>query len=210
MNSGFWSIGKWRGVPVFFHWTILLWIPWYLWQNMNFISTALTFLAFVLLMCVHELGHAIVAKKRHVKVEEIRLFVLHGQCEHEHPYYEEDDVFIAWGGVLAQFVILALALVTNYLLALLSPQAYYILAPLFYVFVNTNIAIATINLIPIQPLDGYRAWRAIPLLGEWLRPKYTLLFQKLQNMLNFKKRGKMKKDSERIVAELLERMKEKK
>lgn len=210
MDSGFWSIGKWRDVPVFFHWTILLWIPWSLWQNMDFFWAALTFPAFVLLMCAHEFGHAIVAKLRHVEVEAIKLFVLHGQCEHEHPYYEEDDVFIAWGGVLAQLVLLVLALTAKHLSILLFPPVYYILAPLFYVFINANITIAVINLIPVEPLDGYRAWRAIPLLWEWLQPKYGALFQKFHNVLNFKKRRKMKKDSERIVAELLERMKEKK
>lgn len=209
MDSGFWAIGKWRGVPVFFHWSILLWIPWSVWQNMNFFWAAVTFPAFVLLMCAHELGHALAAKFRRVNVESIKLFVLHGQCEHEPPYHEEDDVFIAWGGVLAQLVILALAVAGKYLLLSLLPPAYYLLFPLFYVFINANLTLAILNLIPIQPLDGYTAWCVFPLLGERLRPKYKTTFQNLHNALNFKKRRQMKKDSERIVAEFLERMKKK-
>ncbi len=209
MQAGYWKLGKWKKIPVFFHWTIFLWLPWYWWTHKNVVDTALTFVAFVALLCIHELGHAIAARSSRVPVYAIRLYLLHGQCEHEEPYYEAEDVFIAWGGVLAQLVVLAVALAALYLSRLLAPYLEYFLAPLFSVFINTNIVIAVINLIPVAPLDGHKAWRAIPLLRAKLFSWARRSLNNLANALNFKKRRATAKDSQRAAAELLDRLRKK-
>lgn len=209
MHSGYWLIGKWKRVPIFFHWTIFLWLPWHFWQERNVTWAVLSFLSFVVLLFAHEIGHAVVAKARRTKVFAIRLYVLHGQCEHEHPYYEEDDVFIAWGGVLAQFIVLIFAVAAKYMSQQLWPQSYYFLMPVFFVLINVNIVIAAINLIPVQPLDGYTAWRALPLLRKRIFPKIKVLLETLWNALNFKRRRALAKESARITTEFLSRFKEK-
>ena len=50
------------------------------------------------------------ARWRRIEVIAIKLSFQHGQCEYQHPEYEVDDVFIVWGGVLAQLALLLLAL----------------------------------------------------------------------------------------------------
>jgi Zn-dependent protease len=214
MHAGYWPIGKWKNIPVFFHWTLFLWLPWYFLINKNLIGAVFTFLAFVALLVAHEIGHAYIAKLRRVRVDAIKLYLLHGQCEHEQPYYEIDDVFIAWGGVLAQLVILILTLAVKYSLLLMpltyfSFRVFYFLAPVFFVFINANIVIAAINLIPIAPLDGHKAWRAIPLLLDRLSPSYKTNFYKLRKMLNLKKRRAAKVESARVVSNLLDRLRNK-
>lgn len=209
MQGGFWSLGKWRGAPVFIHWTILLWLPWYIWKEGSVVWAVVTLLAFVALLLAHEVGHAIAAKTRRLKVEAIRLYVLHGQCEYEHPYYEADDVFVAWGGVFAQFVVLVLALAVKHTCLLLWPPLAFALEPLFLVFISVNIFLVAINLIPVSPLDGYKAWRVFPLLRERLKPRYTALRRAVGSALTVKKHHATKKESERATAELLDRLKKK-
>jgi Zn-dependent protease len=209
MRAGFWFLGKWRGAPLLFHWTILLWLPWYIWKEGSVAWAIGTLLAFVALLSAHEMGHAFAARSRRLKVEAIRLYVLHGQCEYEHPYNEADDVFVAWGGVLAQFVVLVLALAGKHTCLLLWPPLAFTLEPLFSVFISVNIFLGAINLIPVSPLDGHKAWRVIPLLRERLKPRYTALLRAVGSALNFKKHRAMKKKSERATAELLDRLKKK-
>lgn len=206
MQSGYWLVGKWWRIPVSIHWTLLLWLPWYLLQDKNLVWAVLTLLAFTALLCAHEMGHAAIARSRRVKVYAIKLYLLHGQCEHQHPYYEADDVFIAWGGVLAQLVVLILAIAAKHLIIWLAPSTYYLLAPLFSVFINANIVIAAINLIPIAPLDGHKAWRAIPLFRARLSPNFNVLYQKFCNAIDFKKRKAMKLKSKTTATELLNRL----
>src|SRR5512138_70718 len=94
-----WRIGKWRGIPISLHWTVLFGLPWFYYQGKNVPATAISFTAFLFLLLAHELGHAAVALWRNVEVCEIQLFFIHGLCWHDEPYHEQDDVLIAWGGV---------------------------------------------------------------------------------------------------------------
>lgn len=207
--KGYWLIGKWKQIPLFLHWTILLWVPWYLLQGKSFAWVVVSFPAFVGLLAAHEVGHAVAARRRRVKVESINLYVLHGLCKHEDPYYESDHVLIAWGGVLAQGMVLVLALILDHLSSLFLPSLRYSLDPVFFVLINVNFVIAVINLIPVQPLDGHIAWRAIPLLRARYLPQVRFRLRSLRGMLNFRKRQALAKDAERLADELIERMKNK-
>jgi Zn-dependent protease len=208
-RRGYWLVGKWNQIPLFLHWTILLWVPWYLFQGKSLAWLVVSFPAFVGLLAAHEIGHAIAARRRRVKVESINLYVLHGLCEHEDPYYERDHVLIAWGGVFAQGIVLVLALALDHLSSLFLPSLRYSLDPLFFVLINVNCVIAAINLIPIQPLDGHIAWRAIPLLRVRYLPQVGLRLRSLGGMLNLRKRRARVKDAERLADEFIERMKNK-
>jgi len=140
-------------------------------QGASLTALALTLPAFILLMAVHEAGHAIVARRRHVHVRAIRLYVLHGQCEHDLPEYELDHILIAWGGVLAQAVLLLAALLLSYLLSHFAPHVNYLLQPMLAVFIPVNCFIAILNLLPIKRLDGYLAWHIVPIFWRALRSR---------------------------------------
>lgn len=209
MQSGFLKFGKWKQVPFYFHWTVLLWIPWYWWARGSFVWAVITLLAYLFLLLAHELGHAVVARMQRVKVYAIRLYVLHGQCEHEEPYYERDDLFIAWGGVLAQLCVLAIAVAAKYSVRFLFPAGEQILEPVLFVFIDANILIGAFNLIPVAPLDGHKAWRV--LLPAWnaFLSRSKRATRNVRRALTVKRRRAIEIESQQATAELLDRLKKK-
>lgn len=209
MLSAFWKFGKWKRIPFYFHWTVLLWLPWYWWVRGSLLWAAVTLVAYLALLLAHELGHAIVARSQHVKVYTIRLYALHGQCEHEEPYYERSDLFIAWGGVLAQLCVLALALALKYSLRSLYPAWEQFLAPILFVFIDVNIVIGAVNLIPVAPLDGHKAWRALPLAWNAFLFPAKRAMRSARRVFDFKRRRAIKIESQQVTSELLERLKKK-
>lgn len=209
MERGYWAIGKIGQIPFFCHWTLLLWLPWCWWRGDTVGETLLSFPAFILLMAVHEYGHAFAAKYKRVRVDAIKLYLFHGMCEHEQPYYETSHVFIAWAGVLAQLALLLLALALQTLLFRFAPLSYFMLAPLFSVLITINCVIAAINLIPVAPLDGHIAWRIIPLFRQYYWPDLRKGFFTLAGKLNFRKKRAMKREAQRHADELLKRIKNK-
>ena len=203
-----WRLGKWRGIPIFLHWTVLLGLPWFYYQTRSLSATLISFAAFAMLLLAHELGHAIVATWRNVRVFKIQLYVIHGICEHDEPYYEQDDVLIAWGGVAAQFVLLVIALGVDPLLAAFSPFVHAAMWPLLRVFIDTNLLIIVLNLIPIAPLDGAKAWRVLPILRQ--RAGATSWGARLRKLFDARQRARDKEldaKSKRVTAEIIDKLK---
>ena len=194
-----WRLVTWRGVPVALDWTVLLALPWFYFLHRDLIDMALAFVAFFALMLVHELGHAAMAKWRKVPVIDIRLFIMHGYCRYAEPDHEADAIWIAWGGVAAQGLLLLLALGIS---GLLRAQSYYDihreLLPMLWILIETNILIILLNLVPVPPLDGATAWRVIPLL--WKGAPKPSLKRWLRNR-------KLQRQSNKIAADIIERVK---
>lgn len=167
-----WSAGKINNVSIKIHWSIIFIFPYFLYLYKNFLNGIIGTIASLFLLLMHELGHATMARRRKTRVHGIYIYPLHGLCVYDQPYYREDDILIAWGGVLAQLFILLIALIVQSLLYYILPNFYYssqlFLYPIFNVFINVNIFIIIINLIPVQPLDGELAWQIMPMVKEWI------------------------------------------
>ena len=148
-----------RGVPVMFHWSALLLVAFSLRSSSSRLASLF---ALAVMVLVHELGHALLAQRYRLKVREIRIYPFGGECEIEATRSERQLVVIAWGGVLAQLVLFALA---SLVLALHLPLQRELHAMLL-VWTTTNLVIAAFNLLPIPPLDGHRAWRLKHLLPK--------------------------------------------
>jgi hypothetical protein len=153
-----WRLGKWRGVPIALHWTVLLGLPWFYFQTRSVTAAAISFVGFLLLLVAHELGHAAVAMWRGVRVRKIQLYFIHGLCTHDEAYHEEDDVLIAWGGVAA-LSSCGSRLWRRELLKRLPPAAYR--PSLCFAFSWNSTRDDDPQLIPVMP-DGAKAWRAPP------------------------------------------------
>jgi Zn-dependent protease len=202
-----WRLGKWRGIPVSLHWTVFIGLPWFYYQTRSVSATALCFAAFFFLLVAHEIGHAAVALWRNVGVDEIKLFFIHGLCMHDEPYYGDDDVLIAWGGVAAQVVVLVIAFGCNTLLGILSPYMDQVASPVFRVLIETNFVIMILNLMPVPPLDGVKAWRILPLLRA--RAQRTSGWLSLRKLLVAHRRSgdrRLEVDSERMAADVIDRL----
>ena len=206
MQSGARQIGQWRGIPFFFHWTILLWLVWYAVRYQSVLGAGLAFVGLVTLLIAHELGHALAARSRRLEVHAIRLSALHGQCEYELPHDEVDDVFIAWGGVLAQGCILLPAWGLRQVLHWAAPGIEALLAPLFLVLIPVNLLLIAVNLVPVAPLDGHKAWRVLPLLWARWAPGCRQGAAALRNRFDFRKRRAAEQVSKRVASELFERL----
>ncbi|MEI2702837.1 MAG: site-2 protease family protein [Baekduia sp.] len=124
-------------------------------------SYALGFAAAVLLFaCVllHELGHAVVARRHGVQIDEIDLWLLGGVARmSEEPKRASDELAFAAAGPA---VTLAIALVLGGL-HLVLPDSVPALQALVDYLLLVNVAILALNMLPAFPLDGGRIARAI-------------------------------------------------
>lgn len=163
---GTWTIGRLRGAPIALHWSLPLgalffgrfgWVPGF-------------WLAFALVILVHELGHALVVRLTGNTVVHVLVHGLGGECSWDGDPTRLQRALIAWGGVWAQ---LALALV-GFGWLLLAPPTTVLAAELAHGLTWSNLYLAAFNLIPIAPFDGAEAWKLPGLLRErWRRRRVT-------------------------------------
>jgi len=160
-KAGYLTVGSWDGAPIRVHWTtpvaafVLGAGHW----------TAAFWLGFCLVLLVHAIGHARMVYRVGGMVDSIDVTGWGGHCLWSgHPMLFE-DALVAAGGVLAQAIAL---LATAVLLVVLGwPQNAFVVA-LVQAFVGLNVVVVLINAIPVEPLDGARAWRLLPFVIEWL------------------------------------------
>ena len=193
-----WRVLKWRDVPVVLSWTVLLGLPWFYYRQRSLLGMAIAFACFFFLMLIHELGHAAVAKWRKVRVLEIQLYIVHGLCRHEEPDREVDDIWIAWGGVAAQAVVLLIAWIVRLQLGEYSYLLHFNAWLALDIFTATNLSLIVLNLIPVPPLDGAKAWRVVPRL--WARmPRPSLK--------RWRRNRELERQSKVVTADIIERLK---
>jgi Zn-dependent protease len=99
----------------------------------------------------------VLAQRKGCHVYAIELYPIHGLVRYSEPWSRYDDAVIAWGGVGAQILVGL-------------PLVFYIRVFGFTRFTPLNVAmgilgycslfVAALNLLPIRPLDGAKAWYA--------------------------------------------------
>src|SRR5688572_5946802 len=104
MRNGWWTIGKWHGAPIRLHWSVAL--SALLFSRFQFEPAF--WAGFVLLILIHEFGHAVLVRRYKLSVLEIAVHGLGGYCQHAPARTREQTAVIAWGGVLAQALALAI------------------------------------------------------------------------------------------------------
>jgi Zn-dependent protease len=191
----YWHLGRWRGIPVSLHWTVLLAYPWlYLWFR-DFLAALIGTGVFVLLLIAHEFGHVWLARWRRVPIESITLYGWHGETSLGLVRSRGEEVLIAWGGVAVQFAILIAAFAVSPLLTNVeSPLAWTFLGPTFAVLTQWNIFLILVALLPIGPMDGHAAWGVFKLMRSKWKKRRTLSPQK---------RKQLQEQSEKIAAEVI-------
>ncbi len=155
MSRGWLTLGSFKGAPIRLHWSIVLGAL--LWSRFAF--RPVMWLSFVALILVHELGHALLVLRYRLGLSEIAVHGAGGYCRHERAGSRFEESGVAWGGVLAQLLLL---IGTQAALLVLGPPTTSAAAEAAYVLIDANLWLIVINLIPIEPLDGAKAW---PLLG---------------------------------------------
>lgn len=167
--SGFTQIFRFRGVPVRLHWSVVL-IAFFVGGGFRLAIGAWT--AFLLLIFIHEVGHAMLAQRYGLRVVGIDVHGLGGLCRYEGTDSPWQRSVIAWGGVLGQLVLLLLALTVARIGAL--PRGAFA-ADFMRVAISANLFIAALNLIPLRGLDGAEAWK-LPRL--WAKRRRQAKYQR--------------------------------
>lgn len=170
-QQGYWKIAEWRGAPVLLHVSLLLWPIFELLIGAGLVMALLSLAAYLALLVAHEFGHAFMARWRGSRPISIRIYLLHGICEYEQAWSEFDDVLIAWAGVFAQLVLLAVAMAAQFLLGTFSPASLHAMQPVFFVLIEMNCYTVMLNLLPIKGLDGGKAWLVIVIALRNLRSR---------------------------------------
>jgi hypothetical protein len=158
-RSGYWTLMRVRGAPVRLHWSIP--VVAVVFDGFRFQPGFI--LGFVLLVLLHELGHALLVWRTGHRVIGIEVTGLGGACAWAGDATAFERSLIAWGGVLMQAALYAAVWIA---LRVGGPPPNAFLWSLLSVFLGANLWLIAINLIPIPPLDGAEAWQ---LFQHWKR-----------------------------------------
>ncbi len=166
-----WKLGRIAGIDVYVHATFLLLIVWLGARALAADAGAARFLAelsFVLLVfaCIvlHELGHALTARRYGIATRDITLLPIGGIARLERmPEDARQELVVALAGPAVNLVIAAALFGFLHLWTGSSPGAPTDLweGPLLERLLWVNAAILVFNLIPAFPMDGGRALRAL-------------------------------------------------
>ena len=118
----------------------------------------------VIVLLAHELGHASAVALYRLRILSLEMHGLGGRCRWDGHVSPVGRSVIAWSGIVAQVVLLALTMAG---LRWLGPPPSGVAIQLTHAFVRANIVIGALNLVPLGALDGAEAWRLFPRL--WRR-----------------------------------------
>lgn len=163
-EQGYLRLFRVAGIPVRAHWSVPLGLL--LFSRLRLAPGV--WLGFLIVILLHELGHAFLVRRAGLTVLGIDLSGLGGVCRFAGPTSPWQAGVIAWGGVLAQAA-LALAAFGAWQARLVSPSTPFG-ADLLDMLIFGNLWIAGFNLLPVPGLDGATAW---PLLKQWWQRRGT-------------------------------------
>jgi stage IV sporulation protein FB len=167
LQSGYLQIGRWRGVPIRIH--LLTPLGALVFTGFRFAPGA--WVGFLLLVLLHEMGHALLVMRYRLRVSSIELHAYGGLCRWSGQATDWERAVIAWGGVIAQAT---LGAVTVGLVAVFGYPRDMFARELVEVFTRTNLWLMLINLAPFPPLDGAEAWKIVgELRRRWSSPKLS-------------------------------------
>lgn len=146
-DRGYITAARFGGAPIKLHWSLIVGLLWV--SGLSFLPGA--WAGYVLVVLLHEVGHAFLARRYGLAVKEIMLHGLGGHCAYVGYPTPWQRAVIASGGVSVQALLLAIFVP----LYLLLPSGGANQAAFFSVMVFTNLFLILFNLIPIAPLDGH-------------------------------------------------------
>ncbi|MDB9720974.1 site-2 protease family protein [Winogradskyella sp.] len=171
------SLGKVSGIRISVHWTFSLLIVWIVFDELKRGGNAKSILfniTFILAVfgCVvlHELGHALMAKRFNIKTEKITLLPIGGMASFEKlPESPKQELLVVIAGPMVNMVIAILLyfivpvqrfMQLDFTETFEVLMRYNIQSFLFFLFI-VNIGLVIFNLIPAFPMDGGRILRAL-------------------------------------------------
>lgn len=167
------KLGKLLGIPISIHWTFLLLLIWIFGSSIykgSSIESALWSVAYILILfiCVflHELGHALMAKRYGIATRSIVLLPIGGVASLEKiPSEPKKEIAVALAGPAVNLVISGLLLVYHLIAGFPNIEAGTAFrlqaSTLPFMVMIANVFLGGFNLLPAFPMDGGRVLRAL-------------------------------------------------
>lgn len=164
-------LGSVSGIKIFVHWTFLILIGWIVFTNVragygtNEIFWSITFVL-TIFACVtlHELGHALAAKRFNIKTRDITLLPIGGVASLEAiPDKPKEELIVAFAGPAVNLAIAAVLYPFTQLGQVdeVENMAHVNAGNFIPLVMSVNLVLLLFNLIPAFPMDGGRVLRAL-------------------------------------------------
>jgi Zn-dependent protease len=166
------SVPKIAGIDVHIHWTFSLLIIWIVYNNVKagldttqIIWSVLFVLSLFVCVTLHELGHALAARRYGIKTKDITLYPIGGVARLEKmPEKPGQELVVALAGPAVNFIIVLLLspIILNSNIVTDQTNVLIVDAHNFLPMLGMlNLTLAAFNLIPAFPMDGGRVLRAL-------------------------------------------------
>ena len=177
---GSWKVGRAFGIDIFIHWTFFLLLGFVALQSrgdeLGFGPLHATLLLVLIFACVilHELGHALMARRFGVATRDITLYPIGGVARLERmPEKPFEEVCVALAGPAVNVAIAGILLVPFLIIYALDQNSFGVAfepgrASLLTELIIGNLILVAFNLLPAFPTDGGRVLRAL-LVGPFGR-----------------------------------------
>jgi len=158
------------GIAIAVHWTFPLLLVWVALSNLQAgaegIAWSILFvLALFVCVTLHELGHALTAKRYGIETKGITLYPIGGVAQLERmPEKPSQEMIVALAGPAVNFVIAGILYLSLYIggfepqLSALTGMNAHSFLPLLLI---ANLSLGLFNLLPAFPMDGGRVLRAL-------------------------------------------------
>lgn len=168
-----WRIGRVAGIALYVHATFLLLLAWVtLQQYQRGLTAVLGALLYIVslfaIVVLHELGHALTARRYGIETRDIILLPIGGVARLERmPRIPRQELLVALAGPAVNFALAGVLYVALRLTGGLPSDALYVMTAEFSLrafatlLIGVNIVLGVFNLLPAFPMDGGRVLRAV-------------------------------------------------
>lgn len=156
------------GIPIRIHVTFLLLLVWIFMQGGQNLGMVLFVILLFLCVVLHELGHALVAKRFGVQTRDITLYPIGGVAMLQGRPKPVQEFWIALAGPAVNVVIAGVLAGSIFFGTGHLPDLQQITerSPVTDLLLSSNLLLAAFNMVPAFPMDGGRVLRAV--LAFWL------------------------------------------